>query len=83
MSYRPKRPNDDSLYAFFSDMACFHNILPNLLNAEKEREFSLWLDKMYEINKRSLYLYITNNPEKFKPEFHKIINIKFQKHIIG
>lgn len=56
---------------------------PNLLNAEEECEFSLWLDKIYEVNKRSLYLYITNNPEKFKPEFHRTINIKFQKHIIG
>ena len=81
MSYRKSNTND-GIYDLFSNLAYFTNIVPNLINAKTKKEFNLWFDKLFEIDKRSLKLYLEKNKNKINPENYEYINIKYNKKIL-
>lgn len=82
MSY--KKPNTgDSVNDLFSNLANFMNIVPNMMNAKEPAEFNVWFDKLFEIDKRSLKLYVKKHNDKIKPENYDYINLKYGRKIIG
>lgn len=82
MSY--KQPNTgDSVNDLFTNLANFMNIVPNMMNATEPTEFNLWFDKLYEIDKRSLKLYIEKHSNEIKSENYDYINLRYGRKIIG
>ena len=81
MSYKKSNTND-GIYDLFSNLAYFTNIVPNLINTKTKKEFNLWFDKLFEIDKRSLKLYLEKNKNKINPENYEYINIKYNKKIL-
>lgn len=81
MSY--VEPNtSDSLNDWFSNMANFMNILPNILKATEKSTFCRWFDKLYEIDKRSLRLYLIKHKNKIDPEYYEYINIQYGQELL-
>ena len=57
MSY--VKPNTgNAVNDWFTNIVNFTNIAPRLLEIKNKPSFSIWLDKLEAIDKRSLYLYL-------------------------
>lgn len=80
MSY-VRKETGDSINNYFHDISNFMNILPNMINAQTKDEFQIWFDKLYIIDKRSLFLYISDNKDLINPMNHEYVNMRFKKDI--
>ena len=70
MSY--VKPNTgDGVNDFFTNIVNFVNIAPNLLKCKNKRAFMTWFDKLYEIDKRSLVLYLREHKNEINPDYIK------------
>lgn len=67
MSY-VKPDTGDALNDYFTNISNFVNIAPNLLKVKNKHSFMAWFDKLFEIDKRALILYLKQNKEKIKPD---------------
>lgn len=71
MSYvKPK--TGDGVNDFFTNIGNFVNIAPNLLKYKNKRAFMAWFDKLYEIDKRSLVLYLREHKNEINPDYIKL-----------
>lgn len=67
MSY--KRPNTgNDMNDYFSRVMAFSNLAPNLLKAATAQGFEVWMDKLMQIDRRSLVLYLKKHREELPPE---------------
>ena len=80
MSYH-HTPKSDSLNDYFSRLTDFTVIAPNLLNAETEFEFEIWLEKLEQIDRRSLYFYLKTHRDDIRPEYLTIAQRRFIEDI--
>ena len=81
MSY--KQPiKKDSLNNWFTNIANFMNIVPNMINAKEKSTFCRWFDKLYEIDKRSLRLYLIKHKEQINPEYYDYVNIQYGRTVL-
>ena len=76
MSYFVEK-REDFLNEYFSRLADFYKILPNLENAKTKSAFLIWFEKLALIDRRSLYLYLKKNYSKFPPSYLKQVKSYF------
>lgn len=80
MSYQ--RPDTgDTLNDYFINLTNFINISDHLLQANNNRAFTAWFDKLYEIDSRALFLFLRKNKDKIRPEFIQIAERRLRKTI--
>ncbi|MBP3278308.1 MAG: hypothetical protein J6M44_05065 [Butyrivibrio sp.] len=81
MSYRPQNKTNDSLNNWFSNIADFINISPNLLKASSLDSFKVWFEKLEKIDRRSLYLFLKKHKDEIPKEYLDSVRNRFQKEI--
>ena len=80
MSY--KRPNTgNSMNDYFTALSDFVMLAPNLLKADSERNFEIWLEKLELIDRRALLLYLRQHKEEIRPEFIKLAQYRYVQKI--
>ena len=76
------QPNTgDTLNDYFINLTNFTNIADHLLKVNNTRSFNAWFDKLYEIDPRTLLLYLRKHKEKIRPEFIEIAERRLHKTI--
>lgn len=68
MSYQ-KRDTKNALNNYFTRLRDFYMLAPKLLGAENLRSFEIWLDKLIQIDRRSLVLYLRKHKDEI-PKAH-------------
>lgn len=66
MSYKKPDTGND-MNDFFSRAMAFSNLAPNLLKATTVQGFEVWMDKLMQIDQRSLALYLNKHKEELPP----------------
>ena len=80
MSYR--QPNTgDSLNDYFTALTDFVIISPNLLKADSERNFEIWLEKLALIDRRALFLFLKKHRDEIPPNHMKLAQLRFVKDL--
>lgn len=70
MSYQ--KPNTgNSMNDYFTNLSTFYQLAPKLLAAKDPQNFEIWLDKLIQVDRRSLVLFIQKH-EKEIPKEHMI-----------
>lgn len=80
MSYTRKE-TQDPLNGYFSSLVDFVQLSPHLIEAKNEHSFLIWLDKLEQIDRRSLILYLRKNKNKLPKNHLAIIQRKFKGQI--
>lgn len=63
MSYR--KPNTgNTMNNYFTRLRDFNRISPKILKAENVQSFEIWLDKLIQIDKRSLVIFLKEHKEE-------------------
>lgn len=65
MSYNFQNESDDSLNQLFTKMADFNSLSQNLIRAKDINSFVVWFDKLYQIDKRTLYFFLCKHYDEF------------------
>lgn len=81
MSYKPPERTGDAVNDWFSRIADFMNISPNLLNASSKNSFEVWFEKLEQIDKRSLYFFLQKNRDKIPKEYLDMVKERFPKEL--
>ena len=81
MSYRPQNKTNDTLNNWFSNIADFMNITPNLLRASSKESFEVWFEKLEKIDKRSLFLFLKKHKDEIPKEYLDSVRDRFPKEI--
>lgn len=71
MSYR-KPDTGNSMNDYFTSLADFVLLFPNLLNAKTEQNFIIWLNKLIAIDPRALVLKLRQHESEIDPEYMKL-----------
>ena len=80
MSY--KKPNTgNSMNNYFTALADFTLLAGKLLTVKNSHSFEIWLNKLEQIDRRSLLIFIRNNKAKI-PKKHIAIAQKHFKEVI-
>lgn len=70
MSYR--KPNTgNTINDYFSRVRDFTRLAPKLLKVDNPQSFEIWLDKLIQIDKRSLVLYLRKHKDQIPSEHWK------------
>lgn len=80
MSYS-RRDVDDSVNALFSRLCDLRLVLKNLEEAATKESFIIWLNKCILIDKRSTFLYLKKNRNKFTKEFIDLAQLEFAEDL--
>lgn len=80
MSYT-KPDTGDSMNDYFTALADFVMLAPNLLKAKDKHAFLIWLDKLEQIDRRSLLLYLRKHKDEIPPEFMKLAQYRYVQEI--
>lgn len=80
MSYTPEKTND-MLNDYFTNLADFMSISPNILQADNKVDFLNWITKAEQIDKRTLLLFLRKHKEQINPEFLEIAQLRFRQTI--
>lgn len=68
MSYQ--KPNTgNAMNDYFSRVRDFNLTVKHLLRARNKQSFEIWLDKLMQIDKRSLILYLRKQKAMIPPEY--------------
>lgn len=70
MSYQ-KRKTGNSMNDYFTRLRDFYLLVPNLEKAETPRTFELWLDKLVQIDRRSLILWLRKHQKTIPEDYWK------------
>ena len=81
MSYKSHTNAKDPLNNWFSNLADFVNISPNLLNASSIQSFEVWFEKLEQIDRRSLYLFIKEHKDEIPKEYLDSVRDRLPKEI--
>ena len=81
MSYHVKE-REEYLNEYFSRLVDFNQLAPNLLSAQTDTEFELWFEKLEQIDKRYLYIYIKENYKKIPLKRLTLIKDRFDGRFI-
>lgn len=77
MSY--KRPSTgNSMNDYFTSLSNFVSLSDNLLAAKDSQEFEVWLEKLEEIDKRALYLFLKKNKDKISEDYMDLAKRRFK-----
>ena len=77
MSY--KRPNTgNSMNDYFTSLFDFVSLSDNLLTAKDSHEFEIWLEKLEEVDKRALYLFLKKNKDKISEDYMDLAKRRFK-----
>ena len=68
MSYKATKTKNP-LHNLFRRLFDFYRVAPNLLNSKSLEEFELWLDKLMQIDRRSLYRYLKAHKANLPKEY--------------
>lgn len=80
MSYR--RPHTGNpLNNYMKSLNDFYTLVPHLLNANSKFEFEIWLEKLEQIDRRSLLLYMKKHKDEFKPEFLEMVQDRYLEEL--
>ena len=80
MSYTPEKTND-MLNDYFTNLADFMSISPNILQADNKVDFLNWITKAEQIDKRTLLLFLRKHKKQINPEFLEIAQLRFRQTI--
>lgn len=78
MSYQ-RKTCEDGVNEWFSAMADFVNIAPNLLKARSTEEFEVWFEKLQQIDPRSIYYYIKEHKSEIPEEYINYVKSRLPK----
>ena len=81
MSYLIEK-REEFLNEYFSRLADFYRLAPRLLQSSSDEEFELWFEKLEQIDKRSLYLYIKKFYQRIPIRRLKLIKDRFDYKFI-
>lgn len=80
MSYH--KPNTgNTMNDYFSSLLDFVTLAPNLLNVKNEHSFQIWLEKLEQIDKRSLILYLRKHKNDIPDAWIKIAEKRYKTNI--
>lgn len=80
MSY-PRPNTGNSMNDYFSGLVDFTVIAPNLLSAKDPAAFQVWLEKLEQIDRRSLLLYIKKYKDRIPEEHLRLARKRFVEPI--
>ncbi len=80
MSYKRQYKND-ILNTYLHDLTNFYQLAPHLLSAVTLEEFEVWLEKLEQIDRRSLFLYVKEHKDEIKEEFFPLIQDRFWEQL--
>ena len=79
MSYT--RPNTgNSMNDYFTTLMDFRTISPNLLHAETEQSFGVWLDKLIAIDKRATLRLLLQHKNSFPREYLAHVRLRYPEY---
>ena len=80
MSYsKPNKGN--AMNDYLSSLTNFVVLAPHLIQARNANSFQIWLEKLEEIDRRALLLYLRKNKTNIPPEHLKIAQRRFVEEI--
>ena len=80
MSYK-KPDTGNSMNDLFTSWADFIQLSPNLLNADSEEAFEIWLEKALLIDKRMLYRFLKKHKQEIPERYIKAAQYHFKQEI--
>lgn len=80
MSYA--KPNKtDSLNEYFTALTEFVILLPNLEKAKDVETFTVWFDKLFQIDARALLRWIKQNRDIISDECIAVANARYRRQL--
>lgn len=75
MSYK-KPHTGNTMNDYFTRLMDFTRLSSNLLEADSDNNFEIWLDKLIQIDRRSLILFLKKNSDKIPNEYMERAKIR-------
>ena len=82
MSCNHQNSSDDNLNVLFTKLADFQSLSKVLLTAKDKEVYELWFEKLYAIDKRTLYFFLCEHYNEIPCEFIKLSQCRFKKQIL-
>ncbi len=76
------KPNKtDSLNEYFTALTDFIILLPNLEKAKDVETFTIWFDKLFQIDPRALLRWVKENRDTIPDDFIAVANARYRRRL--